>query len=1289
MPSNEDYFQQAVSYKDQGNAQFGAPQTQTNYLEAIQCYSQGIVLIDRIPESVSSVSVSASTSSSAANAGAIVLLKWTLLSNRALARIKQYETTTNTSRDDDHPLPLVLLQDAIDDCQSAITSMSSTSSGTAETNALRAKLLYRSAKARFLAANHPNNTSSSSSTTTAAAASLFLQEAAKDLLVLFQMDPKHVEGNRLMTMIRTQHQQANRDNSSDTPVGKVLSTLVSTLSTESTTSSSSSTSSTATQQQQQQIQQLKLLYSLIQNDPIHSSMQIGRYIYHHPVSSSTEPTTTTTSTHNGVAVLWQIIISGIPSMDDVSHSMMIPNPSAKKSILLDHVSLLGLQCISSMASQHPLFIRMYLTKSYQSSLMHLSESMVQYLISTTNSTTSATSTSTMKILCDLMVSILSVWHSIILHADRDHTTSSSSQDMMIVGTTQLHYNDLLHTLSYALQMGQYCYTQQQQQQSSDPSSTPSTQSTLLYRAVMDVVSVFLASSDRDHRIRMSLMHHTNTNNNSSSSHTNIHAIDPELEPIRTPQEVRNMTPPQLAAYKKRQYDIKTRNEAWAYERAKFICTNNITVTTSSSNRSDDKDTATAGGPTLFRHLLTVAVSYCHADDIIFRREMTISISRILSCLEPDTMIHDMVRPYLQQPNETSTTIKEEPYIEEIYDDDHEEGKSASVEEIESSNTVVTLETKMMRAVIATAILLLSSKKECATWVLSNDGWNDVSNDVPDLIASQQIIALCYVVEMIQAAAVLEATRAVVTSLISSGAMESLMKSTHRDVRSGAAAAIAKLGLSNKVTSKDDGELMGLLQAACELFEDRDDIDLIKGDNTRNESKDDQKNGTNSSSKYNQYSSYATSSVERAVEMITYLVAHTTIKDEIAAGFGGSSGRPVIDLLVQAADQPGAGESMSGFSLASIFQLLAATNEQIRREAFEGKEVTMDQYDEMQRMGKTEEEKEIMDQEKDTDTKEACQERIRKMAHANVPRALVALTENASEHTLEQLTMALNRMADEASVRGILIQQGVLSTCIKIEKAEGPTETDIMKKVIRMARHCIAKMLVTTNPSLLTSAQKLGAVKPLILLIRDIRASDLQHFEALLAVTNIGSSGDDAKNRIVSERGIATFHFAMFSDHEMVRRSATEALCNLVPHEKMMEHLAEVDHLRLWLAFAVDYEDHYECARAATGCLAMATQDETIAQALVDLDKFKTQMTALLESGRLEIMHRAFVIVYNLVLHGSKIREATIAAGLIDFCRAYIELQQHGVADDEFSVEERNLIPVTVEIAKTIVQSADK
>jgi hypothetical protein len=271
----------------------------------------------------------------------------------------------------------------------------------------------------------------------------------------------------------------------------------------------------------------------------------------------------------------------------------------------------------------------------------------------------------------------------------------------------------------------------------------------------------------------------------------------------------------------------------------------------------------------------------------------------------------------------------------------------------------------------------------------------------------------------------------------------------------------------------------------------------------------------------------------------------------------------------------------------------------------------------------------------------------------------------------------------------MIQQGVLTSCIKQAKDESPTETDTMKQVIRFARHTIAKMLITTNPSLLTSAQRLGSIKPLIQLIRDAKGSDLEQFEALLALTNIASSGEDAKNRIVAERGIAALHYAMFSDHEMVRRSSTEAMCNLIPHEAMMKHLEEEETLRLWLAFATEYEDNYECARAASGCLAMATQAEPIAAGLVKLDKFKAEMTLLLECGRLEIMHRAFVILLNLVMHDGACREQVVSDGFVAFCAAYVASSTQNETNElDFSEEEQALLPVTIQIAQKIIEEAE-
>jgi hypothetical protein len=80
---------------------------------------------------------------------------------------------------------------------------------------------------------------------------------------------------------------------------------------------------------------------------------------------------------------------------------------------------------------------------------------------------------------------------------------------------------------------------------------------------------------------------------------------------------------------------------------------------------------------------------------------------------------------------------------------------------------------------------------------------------------------------------------------------------------------------------------------------------------------------------------------------------------------------------------------------------------------------------------------------------------------------------------------------------------------------------------------------------------------------------------------------------------------------------------------------------------------------------------------------------LLECGRLEIMHRAFVILLNLVMHGGLCCEKVVSEGFVAFCVAYVNSSDTDeTLELEFSEEEMALLPVTVEIAKKIVAEAE-
>ena len=204
---------------------------------------------------------------------------------------------------------------------------------------------------------------------------------------------------------------------------------------------------------------------------------------------------------------------------------------------------------------------------------------------------------------------------------------------------------------------------------------------------------------------------------------------------------------------------------------------------------------------------------------------------------------------------------------------------------------------------------------------------------------------------------------------------------------------------------------------------------------------------------------------------------------------------------------------------------------------------------------------------------------------------------------------------------------------------------------------------------------MGSVQPLIELVKDNDSSDLQKFESLLSLTNLAGCNDETKQRIVAERGISVLSYAMFSDHEMVRRAATEAMSNLAPHPDLIKHLQQPEKLKIWIAFASDFDQNYECARAALGCLAMTTGDAMITQEFCKSTNSKVMLESVLSSGKLELMHRVLVIALNI----SGIEPGFIvSSGTLTFCEAYLCKYHDGNESTnlEFSESDQKLQKLT-------------
>ncbi|GMH71950.1 hypothetical protein TL16_g05792 [Triparma laevis f. inornata] len=333
--------------------------------------------------------------------------------------------------------------------------------------------------------------------------------------------------------------------------------------------------------------------------------------------------------------------------------------------------------------------------------------------------------------------------------------------------------------------------------------------------------------------------------------------------------------------------------------------------------------------------------------------------------------------------------------------------------------------------------------------------------------------------------------------------------------------------------------------------------------------------------------------KRGVEAVMLCSGGTKVKDYLCKG----------KRLLKLVDFGLKAEGVEKYGFAVIVCNLCVSVEELRKEAFRDKEFSEEQYDKLLEMSKQKDPNE----EKEMDPEQNVLKRIRKVVQMNGVRSLVKNLDGG-----EMIATALCRMSIDQESRGSIIQQGGLTASIQLSGLEG--------KAGKTASHALAKLLVTTDPAMLRSEQLFGAIKPLIKLVDDHESSSLQCFEALLSLTNL--AGGEGKGPVA--QGTRAIAYAMFSDHELVRRAATECMSNLLPHSKAFEHFEIPEKMRIWITFARDFKEEFETARAAAGGLAMSLHEHPVKLSFITNDEGFSMLKELIESGNLELMHRSFV-----------------------------------------------------------------
>ncbi|UJR26868.1 hypothetical protein I4U23_008179 [Adineta vaga] len=318
-----------------------------------------------------------------------------------------------------------------------------------------------------------------------------------------------------------------------------------------------------------------------------------------------------------------------------------------------------------------------------------------------------------------------------------------------------------------------------------------------------------------------------------------------------------------------------------------------------------------------------------------------------------------------------------------------------------------------------------------------------------------------------------------------------------------------------------------------------------------------------------------------------------------------------------------------------------------------------------------------------DATEFFEERRRKLVDAGIIPVIVQLCKHKSENCREQIARIFLGLCENEKYRGPIVAAGGA-------KALLPLALDGTPVGKTKAAQALAKIAITTNPENAFPGQRtLELVRPILKLLK-MENTALESFEALMALTNLAGVGEHVRKRILKEDGFPNIEQYMYEDHRMLRRAATECMCNLVIQEEVVKlFTGENDRIKLLILLCGEEDD--VLVKAALGTLA------TLSSLQVDLDDFKDvelsdedrkKLNEYIEDNRIiceklvnvvsfteifkqlcastdfEIQFRTLYILRNLVKANKDIATRIVASELMDVLFALKETKDVRLTNDK-------------------------
>ncbi|KAI9057741.1 ARM repeat-containing protein [Trametes sanguinea] len=263
-----------------------------------------------------------------------------------------------------------------------------------------------------------------------------------------------------------------------------------------------------------------------------------------------------------------------------------------------------------------------------------------------------------------------------------------------------------------------------------------------------------------------------------------------------------------------------------------------------------------------------------------------------------------------------------------------------------------------------------------------------------------------------------------------------------------------------------------------------------------------------------------------------------------------------------------------------------------------------------------------------DNDDRVRDRGRRILEAGAMEALTSAVRATDSRAVRSLVAkAILSLVEEKENRGKILQAGGAKALITIIQGVLPPpkpseagRTPQLEASDFEPIQALAKLAITAAPVQVFGPNEgaiYDAIRPFSLMVTHPNASLLQRFEAMMALTNLSSQSPETATRIARAEGLMNkVELLMLEDHTLVRRAATELVCNLVAgceeiFNKWGGEKNSASKSKLQVLVALCDVDDLPTRLAASGALASLTASPDACASLVELQSERHRVLPIL------------------------------------------------------------------------------